>query len=182
MRKIAIAVIGILIALYLAAYRPWRTGRQGESAGGLNVAQDSSQPASGASGVNQPVKNVQQPVKEVKQRVTNARGAKRHDKGVKRSTAGMRREVRQRGADIEVQVIETQAVEPLTIYVTRPTERVEVVFIESEAEFVETSAEPMYVEDVKVTSDWTPAHRIDVTVPAPQECFTPYVWVEVSDP
>src|SRR5262245_22853963 len=184
MKKIAIAIIGILAALYLAAYRPWRTGGQGEkdSAGGLNVAQDSSRPATGAPDVNQPVKNVQQPVKEVKHRVTNARGAKRPGKGVKPSTAGMRREVKQRGAGIEVQVIETQAVEPLTIYVTLPTERVEAVSIESEGEFVETSVEPMYVEDVKVTSDWTPAHRIDVAVPAPQECYTPYVWVELSDP
>jgi hypothetical protein len=184
MKKIAIAIIGILAALYLAAYRPWRTGGPGEkdSAGGLNVAQDSSHPAPGAPDVNQPVKNVQQPVKEVKHRVTNARGAKRHEKGVKPSMAGMRREVKHRGADLEVQVIERQAVEPLTIYVTLPTERVEVVSVESEGEFVETSVEPMYVEDVKVTSAWTPAHRVDVTVPAPQECFTPYAWVELSDP
>ena len=92
MKKIAIATIGILVALYLAAYRPWRTGGQGEkdSAGGLNVAQDGRRPAAGAPDINQSVKDVQQPVKEVKQRVTEARGAKRHGKGVKPSMAGQK--------------------------------------------------------------------------------------------
>ena len=181
MKKIAITVIGILVALYLAAYRPWRTGGQGEkdSAGGLNVAQDSSRPATDARDVNQSVKDVQQPVKEIKQRVTNAQGAKRHDKGVKPSMAGMRLDVKQRGADIEVQVIETRGVERLTIDVTRPTEQVEVIFIESEREFEEPSVEPMYIEEMKSSSDWTPAHRINIAVPERQECSTPYVWVEI---
>ena len=184
MKKMAIIVIGILLALYLAAYGPWRTGGQGgkNSAGGLNVAQDGSRPATGAPDVNQPVKGVQQPVKEGKQRVTAAQGAKRHGKGVKRSMAGMRRIVEPRGADVEVQVIETQAVEPLIIYVTRPTERVEAVPIESVGEFEETSVEPVYIEEMKVTSDWAPAQRINVAVPEPQECYTPYAWVELSDP
>ena len=184
MKKIAIAIIGILLALYLAGYGPWRTGgqREKDSAGGLNVAQDGSRQATGAGDVNQSVKGVQQPVNEVKHQVTNAQGAKRHGKGVKPSMARMRRDVKQRGADLEVQVIETQAVEPLTIYVTRPTERVEAVSIESGREFEETSVEPLYIEDVKVTSDWAPAQRINVAVPAPQECFTPYVWVEFRDP
>src|SRR5262249_56776231 len=84
MKKIAIAIIGILLALYLAAYGPWRTGGQ---KGGLNVAQDGSQPATGAQNVNQSVKDVQQPVKEGKQRVTGAQGAKRHGKGVTPSVA-----------------------------------------------------------------------------------------------
>ena len=181
MKKIAITVIGILVALYLAAYRPWRTGGQGEkdSAGGLNVAQDSSRPATDARDVKQSVKDVQQPVKEIKQRVTNAQGAKRHDKGVKRSMAGMRLDVKQRGADIEVQVIETRGVERLTIDVTRPTEQVEVIFIESEREFEEPSVEPMYIEEMKSSSDWPPAHRINIAVPERQECSTPYVRVEI---
>jgi hypothetical protein len=179
MRKIAIIFIGILVALYLAAYGPWRTGGQ---KGGSNVAQEGSQPATGAQAVNQSVKGVQQPVKEGKQRVTNAQSAKRHDKGVKRSTAGMRRNVERRGADIEVQVIETPVVEQLTIDVGRPTEEVEVISIESEGGFVEPSGEPAYVEYMGGSSDWTPARRVDIATPAPQECPTPYVWVEPSDP
>ena len=183
MKKIAITTIGILLALYLAAYGPWRTGGQ---KGGLNVAQDGGHPATGAQDVNQSVKDVQQPVKEGKQRVTNAQGAKRHDKGVKPSMAGMRRNVEQRGADTEVQVIETPVVEQVTIDVGRPTEDVEVISIESEGEsdgeFVEPSGEPVYVEYMGGSSDWTPARRVDIAVPEPQECSTPYVWVELSDP
>ncbi|HEV2665537.1 MAG TPA: hypothetical protein VG324_11530 [Blastocatellia bacterium] len=181
MKKIAIAIIGILVALYLAAYRPWRTGEQGEkdSAGGLNVAQDSSRPATGAPDVNQSVKEVQQPAKEIKQRVTDAQGAKRHVAGVKPSMAGMRRDLKLRDADLELRVIETQDVEQLTIDVTRPTKNVKVISIESEGEFEAPSSEPVYIEDVKVTSDWPTAHRINIAVPAPQECLTPYVWVEI---
>jgi hypothetical protein len=177
MKKIAIAIIGILLALYLAAYGPWRTGVQKEkdSAGGLNVAQDGSHPATGAQAV-------QQPVKEGKQRVTGAQGAKRHDKGVKRSMAGMRRNMEQRGADLEVQVIETPVAEQLTIDVGGPTEAVEVISIESDGEFVEPSVEPVYIEDIYSSSGWPMAHRIDVAVPEPQECSTPYAWVELSDP
>ena len=179
MKKIAIAIIGILVALYLAAYGPWRNSGQ---KGGLNVAQDGGQPATGAQDVNQSVKDVQQPVKEGKQRVTGAQGEKPHGKGVKPSMAGMRRNVEQRAEDLEVQVIETPVVEQLTIDVGRPTEYVEVISIESEREFVEPSAEPVYVEYMGVSSDWTPARRVDVAVPEPQECSTPYVWVELSDP
>ena len=173
MKKIAIAIIGILLALYLAAYGPWRTGGQKEkdSAGGLNVAQDSRRPATGA-------QDVQPRVKEGKQRVTDAQGAKRHNKGVQRSTAGMRRSVERRGADLEVQVIETPVAEQLTIDVWRPTEDVEGVFVE----FEEPSVEPVYIEYTKGSSGWPMAHRIDVAVPEPQECSTPYVWVELSDP
>jgi hypothetical protein len=177
MKKIAIAIIGILLALYLAVYGPWRTGGQ---RGGLNVAQDGSHPATGAQDVNQSVKDVRQPVKEGKQRVTNAQSAKRH-KGVKPSMAGRRRNVEQRAEDLEVQVIETPVVE-LTIDVGRPTEYVEVISTESEGEFVEPSAEPVYIEDIYGSSGWPVAHRIDVAVPEPQECSTPYVWVEPSDP
>jgi hypothetical protein len=181
MKKIAIATIGILVALYLAAYRPWRTGGQAEkdSAGGLNVAQDSSRRATGAPGINQSVIDVQQPVNEIKQRVSGAQRAKRHRKGVKASTAGMRRDAQQRVADIEVRVIETQGVEQMIIDVTRPTEDVEVITIEFEGEFEAPSVEPVYVEDMKVSSDWPPAHRVKIAVPAPLECLTPYVWVEV---
>ena len=184
MKKIAIAIIGILLALYFAAYGPWRTGgqKEKESAGGSNVAQDSSHPATGARDVNQSVKDVQQPVKEGKQRVTNAQGAKRYDKGVKPSMAGMRRNVEQRGADLEVQVIETPVAEQLTIDVGRPTEYVEVISIESDGEFEELSVEPVYVEYIGGSSDWTPARRVDIAIPEPQECSTPYVWVELSDP
>jgi len=176
MKKIALTLIAILIALYLTAYRPWRTGLQEEkdSTGGLNAAQDGRRPATGAPDVNQSVKDVQQPVNEVKQRVTDAKGAKRHGKGVKPSTARMRRDVKQRGPDLEVQVIETQAVERLTIDVARPTEYIEVISIESEG----APGAPMYIEDMTGSSDWPTAHRIDIAVPAPQECSTPYVWVE----
>jgi hypothetical protein len=93
--------------------------------------------------------------------------------------AGMRRDVKQRGSDLEVQVIERQAVEQLTIDVTRPTNDVEVIFIESEGEFAEPSGEPMYIEDMKGSSDWPPAHRINVAVPERQQCLRPYVWVEL---
>lgn len=181
MKKIAIILIGILVALYLAVYRPWRTDGQGEkdSTGGLNVAQDGSRPATGALDVKQSVKDVQHPVNEGKQRVIDAQGAKRHGKGVKASTAGIRRDAQQRVAGIELQVIETQAVERLTIEVTRPTEDVEVISIESEREFEAPTGEPMYIEDMKGSSDWPPAHRINIAVPEPQECSTPYVWVEL---
>jgi hypothetical protein len=177
MKKIAFTFIAILLALYLAAYRPWRTGGQGEkdSTGGLNAAQDGSSPATGALDVKQSVKDVQQPVKAGKQRVTGAQGAKRHGKGIKRSMAGMRRDVKQRDADLEVQVIETQAVEQLTIDVTRPTEGVEVIYVE----FEEPSGEPRYIEDMRGSSDWPLAHRVNVAVPERQECSTPYVWVEL---
>jgi hypothetical protein len=177
MKKIAITLIGILLAVFLAVYRPWRTGgqREKDSAGGLNAVQDSSQVATGARDVRQAINDVKQPVKRIKQRVTKAQGAKRHGKGVKPSTAGMRRDVNQRDADLEVRVIETQAVEQLTIDVTRPTEDVKMISVE----FEETSWEPVYIEDMKGSSDWTPAHRVNVAVPAPQECFTPYVWVEI---
>src|SRR5262249_46501197 len=180
MKKIAFTLIAILLALYLAAYRPWRTGGQGEkdSTGGSNVAQDSSRPATGARDVNQSVKDVQQPVKEGKQRVTDAHGAKWHGKGVKTSMAGMRRDGKKRNADLEVRVIETRDAEQLTIYVRRPTEDVEAGFVE----FEEPSVEPVYIEDRNGSSGWPMAHRIDVAVPAPQECSTPYVWVEFSDP
>ncbi len=178
MKKIAIAIIGILVALYLAAYGPWRTGGQK----GANVAQDGGQPATGAQAINQSVKDIQQPVKEGKQRVTGAQGAKPHGKGVKSSTAGMRRNVGQRAEDLEVQVIETPVVVQLTIDVGRPTQEVEVTSIESEGEFVEPAAEPVYVEHMGGSSYWTPARRVDIAVPAPQECSTPYVWVEPSDP
>jgi hypothetical protein len=176
MKKIALTLIVILVALYLAAYRPWRTGwhEEKDSTGGLNAAQDGRRPATGAPDVNQSVKDVQQPVKEVKQRVTEARGAKRHGKGVKPSMAGQRRDAKQRGPDLEVQVIETQVVERLTIDVARPTEYIEVISIESE----EPTVEPIYIEDRTGSSDWRTAHRVDVAVPAPQECSTPYVWVE----
>jgi hypothetical protein len=181
MKKIAIALIGILVALYLAAYRPWRTGEQGEkdSAGGLNVAQDSSHPATGAQDVKRSAKEVQQPVKESKQRITAAQGAKRHGAGVKPSMAGMRRDVEQWGADLELRVIETQDVEQVTIDVKRPTEGVEVISIESEGEFEEPSGEPIYIEEMKGSSDWPLARRINIAVPVPQECSTPYVWVEI---
>ena len=179
MKKIAIIFIGLLLALYLAAYGPWRTGGQ---KGGSNVAQEGSQPATGAQAVNQSVKDVQQPVKEGKQRVTNTQGAKRHDKGVKPSMAGMRRNVEQRAEDIEVQVIETPVVEQLTINVGRPTENVEMISIESEGEFVEPSVGPVYVEYMGGSSGWPVEQRIDVAVPEPQVCPTPYVWVELSDP
>jgi len=180
MKKIALILIAILVALYLAAYRPWRTGGQDEkdSAGGLNVAQDGRRPATGAPDVKQSVKDVQQPVKEVKQRTADAQGAKRHGKGVKPSTAGMRRDVKQRGSDLKLQVIETQAVEQLTIEVKRPTEYIEVISIESGGEFEKSSGESRYIEDVTGSSDWPTAHRIGIAVPAPQECSTPYVWVE----
>jgi hypothetical protein len=180
MKKVAIAIIGILLALYFAAYGPWRIGGQKEkdSTGGLNVAQDGSHQATGAQEVKPSVKGIQQPVKEVKQRFTNAQGAKRHGKGVKHSMAGMRRNMEQRGDKLEVQVIETQPVEQWTIDVTRPIERVEVMSVE----VVEPSVEPMYIEDMRGSSDWSPAPRINVAVPAPQECSTPYVWVELSDP
>jgi hypothetical protein len=147
MKKLALTLIAILVALYLAAYRPWRTGVQEEkdSTGGLNVTQDGRRPATGAPEVNQSVKDVQQPVKKVKQRVTEAQGAKRHGKGVKPSMAGTRRDVKQRGPDLEVQVIETQAVERVTIDVARPTEYIEVISIESEGEFEEPSVEPIYI-------------------------------------
>jgi hypothetical protein len=92
--------------------------------------------------------------------------------------AGMRRDMKQRGPDLEVKVIETQTVERVTIDVARPTEYIEVISIESEGEFEEPSAEPMRIEDMRGSSDWPTAHRIDVAVPAPQECSTPYVWVE----
>jgi hypothetical protein len=176
MKKIALTLIAILVALYLAAYRPWRTGWQEkkDSTGGLDVAQDGRRPATGAPDVNQSVKDVQQPVKVVKQRVTDAQGAKRHGKGVKPSMAGMRRDVKQRGPGFKVQVIETQAVEQMTIDVARPIEYIEVISIESEG----PSGEPMYIEDMTGSSDWPTAHRIDIAVPAPQECSTPYVWVE----
>jgi hypothetical protein len=176
MKKIALTLIAILVALYLAAYRPWRTGWQKEkdSTGGLNVAQDGSRPVTGAPEVNQSVKDVQQPVKEVKQRVTGAQGAKRHGKGVKPSMAGMRRDMKQRGPDLEVQVIETQTVERVTIDVASPTEYIEVISVESEG----SPGAPMYIEDMTGSSDWPTAHRIDIAVPAPQECSTPYVWVE----
>jgi hypothetical protein len=147
----------------------------------LNVAQDGSHPATGAQDVNQPVKGVQQPVKEGKQRVTNAQSAKRH-KGVKPSMAGMRRNVEQRAEDLEVQVIETPVVEQLTIDVGRPTEVVEVISMESEGEVEEPSVEPVYVEYMGGSSDWTTAHRVDIAIPEPQECSTPYVWGEYSDP
>ena len=180
MKKIALTLIAILVALYLAAYRPWRTGGQEEkdSAGGLNVAQDGRRPATGASDVKQSVKDVQQPVKEVKRWVTDAQGAKRHGKGVKPSTAGMRRDVKQQGPDLEIQIVEKQAIGQLTIEVTRPTEYIEVISIESGGEFEKSSGEPGYIEDMTGSSDWPTAHRIDVAVPAPQECSTPYVWVE----
>ena len=60
MKKIALTIIAILVALYLAAYRPWRTGGGGEkdSTGGLNVAQDDRRPATGAPVVNQSVKDL----------------------------------------------------------------------------------------------------------------------------
>jgi hypothetical protein len=177
MKKIAITIIGILLALYLAAYRPWRTGGQGEkvSAGDLNAVQDSSQMTTGARDVKQAINHVKQPVKEIKKRVTNAQGANRYGQGVKPSMAGMRRDVNQRDADLEVRVIDTQAVEQLTIDVTRPTKYVKMISVD----FEETSWEPVYIEGMKGSSDWTPAHRINVAVPAPQECFTPYVWVEI---
>jgi hypothetical protein len=180
MKKIALTLIAILVALYLAAYRPWRTGRQEEkdSAGGLNVAQDGRRPATGAPDLNQSVKDVQQPIKEVKRWVADAQGAKWHGKGVKPSMAGMRRDVKQRSPDLELQVIETQAVEQLTIEVTRPTEYIEVISIESEGEFEKSSGEPRHIEDMTGSSDWPTAHRIDIAVPAPQKCSTPYVWVE----
>jgi hypothetical protein len=92
--------------------------------------------------------------------------------------AGMRRNVEQRGADVEVQVIETQAVEPVIIDVTPPTEDVEVVTVEYE----QPSVAPTYVEDMGGSSYWPRAQRINVAVPEPQECYTPYVWVELSDP
>jgi hypothetical protein len=179
MKKIAIAIIGILLALYLAVYGPWRTGGQ---KGGLNVAQNGSQPATGAQNVNQSVKEAQQPVKEGKQQVTGAQGAKRRGKGVTPSMAGRRRSVEQRGADLEVQVIETPVVEQLTVDVGRPTEEVEVISIESEEEFVEPSVQPVYVEDIYGSSGWPVEQRIDVAVPEPQDCPTPYVWVELGDP
>jgi hypothetical protein len=175
MKKIAIAIIGILLALYLVAYGPWRIGGQ---KGGSNVAQDGNQPATGAQNVNQSVKDAQQPVKEGKQRITDAQGVKRHDKGVKPSMARMRRNVEQRAEDLEIQVIETPVVEQLTIDVGPPTEDVEVISIESDGEFVE----PVYVEHMGGSSDWTRARRVDVAVPESQECSTPYVWVELSDP
>ena len=176
MKKIALTLIAILVALYLAAYRPWRTGGQKEkdSTGGLNVAQDDSRPATGAPGVNQSVKDVQQSVKEVKKQVTDARGAKRHGKGAKPSMAGLRRDVKQRGPELEVQVIETQIVEQPTIEVMRPAEYIEVISIESEG----APGTSMYIEDITGSGDWPTASRIDIAVPAPQECSTPYVWVE----
>ena len=205
MKKIAITLIGILIALYLAAYRPWRTGGQGEkkSAGGLNVAQDTSRPATGAQDSNQSVKNVQRPVKEVKHRATNVQGAKRHGKGAKRSMTGGRQDVKQQGADLELQVIETRAdygangcvplrcedrklrvvetrdVERLTIDLMRPTEDTDAVYVEVQA----LSVEPTDVEYVEYSSDWAPAREIYLAAPERQECPTPYeVWVELSDP
>jgi hypothetical protein len=96
--------------------------------------------------------------------------------------AGMRRYVKQRAEDLEVQVIVTPVVEQVTIDVGRPTEDVEVISIESEGEFVGPSVEPVYIEYTNGSNVWSVAHRIDVAVPEPQECSTPYAWVELSDP
>jgi hypothetical protein len=205
MKKMAIILIGILVALYLAAYRPWRQGGQGEkkSAGGLNVAQDSTRPATGAQDSNQPVKGVQRPVKEVEHRATSVQGAKRHGKGAKRSMTGGRQDVKQQDADLELQVIETRAdygangcvplrcegrklrvvetrdVERLTVDVMRPAVGADAVYVEVQA----PSVEPTDVEYVEYSSDWAPAREIYLAAPERQECPTPYeVWVEFSDP
>jgi hypothetical protein len=197
MRKIAITLIGILIALYLVVYRPWRTGGQGEkdSAGGLNVAQDNNPPVTGANNVKQPAKDVQQPVKkEVKQRVTSAQGAKRHRKDASRSMTGRRQAVKQQGSDSELrvvetlvdygadgcaplrcegrelQVIETPGAEQVIIDARRPTGGVKAVFVEVQKQ----SAEPMDVEYVEGSRGWTPAREIFLAVPERQDCETPY--------
>ena len=198
-----IAIIAILLALYLAAYGPWRTGgRQVEkdSAGGLNVAQDNNHPVTDTKDVKQPVKDVQQPVNEVKQRVTNAHGAKRHGKGAKRSMTGGRH-VKQQGADPKHQVIETRAdygasgciplrcedlklqvieapeVKRLTITVMQPTEDIEAVSVKIKR----LSVEPMDMEDIKDSSDWSPAREINLAFPERQKCPTPYkVWIGLS--
>ncbi|HEU0185034.1 MAG TPA: hypothetical protein VFS27_06940 [Blastocatellia bacterium] len=202
MRTIAIALIGILIALFLVVYRPWRTNGHV-----LNVPQDNNRPVTGASDVNQPAKDVQQPVKkEVKQRVTDAQGAKRHGKGARRSMTGWRQDVKRGGSDFklrvvkkrvdyganvcaqlrcegrEFQVVETPAAEQVTaeqvtIDVRRPTGGVKAVSVEVQ----EQTVAPMDVEYVEGSSVWAPAREIYLAAPERQECPTPQaVWVELS--
>ncbi len=207
MKGITITSIAALLALSLAACGTWRTGGvQGEkdSDGGLNAAQNSNRPATGARDVRQAVKDVQQPVEEIKQQVADTQGAKRHGKGVKRSTTGMRQDVKQQGAgfelqiietrvdygangcipsrceDPELQVVETRDVEQLTIDVMRPTEDAEVVSKRVSVKVEELSVEPMDQENVKDLSDWPRAREIYLAVPERQVCPTPYWgWVEL---
>jgi hypothetical protein len=113
---------------------------------------------------------------------------------------GRRQDVKQQGADIELQVVETRTdygasgciplrcedlelrvietpvAEQVTIDARRPTEGVRAVYVEIE----ELSVEDMDVEYVEGSSDWSPAREIYLAAPERQECATPYgVWVEL---
>ena len=183
LRGITIAAVAILLGLFMAAYRPWRSGaNHGEtgSTGGSNVAQ-SNNPATGAQGVQQPVQGgnqstekVQQPAKGVKQQAAATQGAKRQAKSAKRPTVKMRRAVEQEeSADCECQGVETQGVEQVVIDVIEPTEYYE--------EETTISVEPRsQTEDMKYTYYWPTTQTVNITVPQSQECPTPYheVWVE----
>lgn len=198
MKKITIIVFAILLALYLAAYRPWRTGsRQAEKdlAGGVNVAQDNNRPATGANDVKQPAKDVQQPVtKEARQSVTDEQGAKRHGKGDRRSMTGKRKEVKRHGARLEHQAVESRAdygasgcvplrcedlglqvtgapkVKHLIIDVIQPTEGIEAGSVKVEG----LSIEPLAVVYVKGSNDWPAAREMNPAAPESQGCPTAY--------
>jgi hypothetical protein len=177
LRGIAIAIIAILLALFLAAYRPWRSGANREetgSTGAVNPPQNNT--ATGAQNVTQPqpVPNVNQSVNDLRQATNEARqaarearqaanearkGARQHGaynrsamrpaKSAKRSTAKMRQAVEWETEDCECEEVETQGVEQMVIWpTTRPT-----------------------------------TTRINITVPVSQECPTPYyeVWAECCD-
>src|SRR5262249_52276789 len=182
-RGITIAAIAILLGLFLAAYRPWRSGANHGETGGSNVAQSDKSQASGAQGVQQPVQGgnqstekVQQPAKEVKQQAAATQGAKRQAKSAKRPTVKMRRAVEQESADCECQDVETQGVEQVVIDVIEPTEYYE--------EETTISVEPRsQTEAMKYTYYWPTTQTVNITVPESQECPTPYheVWVEFPD-
>jgi len=79
--------------------------------------------------------------------------------------------------DLEPQVIERPEVEHLTITVMQPTEDIESVSVKVER----LSVEPMDVEDMKDSSDWSPAREINLAAPERQKCPTPYkVWLGPS--
>ncbi|HEX5084639.1 MAG TPA: hypothetical protein VFY40_21565 [Blastocatellia bacterium] len=182
LRGIAIAIIAILLALFLAAYRPWWSGanhRETGSTGAVNPPQNNT--ATGAQNATQPqhVPNVNQSVNDLRQAAREARqaarearqaanearkGARQRDvydrsamrpaKSAKRSTAEMREAVEWETEDCECEEVETQGVEQVIIWPTiRPTTR-------------------------------PTTTRINITVPVSQECPTPYyeVWAECCDP
>jgi hypothetical protein len=187
MKRITIQSIATLLVLWLVACSSLRTGsgrEEKDSTGGTNATQGANHPAPGAQDVKRQTTATQAAKQQSKDaKATGASSAKQHlkyanrrGKGVESSMASARQRVRRQGEYVELQIIETQDVAPVTIEVMQPTE----VIRAQTAQVIERSVEPTVIVDTEETIVRPQARGVYVASPASPECATDYeTWVEI---